>query len=386
MAAIALWLAVLGTLSGEPLAAPRPAAAPSVFLLGEDADASCLPAPAREGESLILCLAPIEAAGHAAGDAAGRAALARSVGGGPASAWIVLAPGPGAAPPGLTELLARVERAAHIGLLGRDGPGEEHDLALWLQLLFVRGRREPLALALHDAAEHGAQVVGRGPQAALLAFACVVRGATADEAGETVLVERNPRRAGAATVAWCLGLTPPLLFDTAGRSGSSLRRLSEVLVDQRGRVGLFLERASVVGVRLRPAEIASFGSRPAWVIDLRNGRRGQAGLAEARLTRLEAGGVWSFHERGLAETAAAAFAPFASGPSSLEREVADAFDVAGLDAALEEALRQTPPRNLLLRDGESELRIALDESTRGSTAAGGARSSLSGLRISHRRR
>jgi hypothetical protein len=342
---------------------PRTVARGRVALLGEDADAACLPAFVVQGESLILSLDP---------PPADSARIVRSLGGDERSAWITLPPAVVLAADA-PELATRVRAARHVAFV-------ESDLMTWLVMLYPQGAVSELVAALHEAQRRGAVIVGRGTTVLLLTTAGVVRGPDAHSPGEVRIVERNPRKLGEPRLGWGTALIPWAAVDTGGRSADRLERLCAALVEGPLRVGVFLGKKSALWYDAEHGSFDSLGADPLVLIDVRSARRGRFGLDDARVSLLWAGDRWDERHRSVLPIAGSA--QVAASDLATERTVDDVFAYSAWRAFGESADGTAPPRVWDLRDASRSLTIEVEPDSALQRHAGVAQLALSRLRLS----
>jgi len=247
---------------------------------------------------------------------------------------------------------------------------EGAELKTWFELLYPRRASSPLKLAISEAHQRGASLVGRGTTAALLAEQSVVAGT--QELDER---ERNPRKLDAPRTAYGMGLAAGALIDTAGRSQARWQRLYEAMEAQRPRLSLYLDSQAAARFEDHGERLLSGGTQPLWIFDLRRERRRRHGPFEARLTRLAAGDAWNRRARRV--TPVEGSRPAEAGERSRTLDCEDVFDPTVLDQLL--AVRPLP-RRWVARDANFELELEWDRRSQVWTRDG-AVTSVSDLRL-----
>ncbi len=310
-----------------------------VVLLGERADAALVDELTRlEGASVLLRLAD-----EAARDCAEQAA---TLGGGARTTCLELR---------RDDLLAvdddalalAVRSARHVAV----GPGSLRD---WFRTLWPGRNESQLVGALWEAHRGGAVLVGRGVGAGFLSAATVIDGP--DELGER---ERNPHRLEGPRSAWAAGFQPWAIRDTHGAAGGRLERLVRVLIDERLRLGVWLEPRSALVFDAAAARFVARGEDGVLLLDLRNARRKETALYRARLSRLGPGDAWVRRLHAVSPAAGGSEAEVED--RSERRSVDDVFAVDALVEALAAFDSAVVPRRLILDDGLRLLTLEVDE-------------------------
>lgn len=262
------------------------------------------------------------------------------------------------------EELAAALRAAGVVLLAGG------DLLPWWRTLEAGNHPSGALTALLRAHRGGAAVVGVGGAARYLASSSLIPAADLREQGER---ERNPRATGREH-AWVvgLGLVPRLLVDLEDDRGG-LPRCLLALHGERAERALVL--AGEVAWHWDPdaGRATVVGGGSALLVDLVGARRQRSAVSGARLSLLRAGDRWESHRRRV--VLAGAEGKDERVRAALPRTLEGPLSVARLAAALE---RCGPP--LVLRDGELELRLGLDSTSRSAPGrVAGATLTVSGL-------
>ena len=248
--------------------------------VGEDADASLLPAAHRPGEFLALALAGTERP---------TPERLRELTGSPDATWVELQPtdrgevddGP---------LAERIRTAASVALI-------EGNVMDWLVTLWPARRSSAVLRALGECAWTGGRVIGRGSTAMLVAAGGVVRGPTFDSPGESKLRLTNPRESGEARLTQGLRLCGDFFVDTQARSNGSLLRLLSTMIEGHEDLGVVLGARSALCCDLETHTWTSLGADPLIALDLSGSRRLAESVADAQLSVLAAGDGWLARER-----------------------------------------------------------------------------------------
>ena len=190
------------------------------------------------------------------------------------------------------ELIEALRGAAAIGLWG----GE---LESWYAALWPHNYASGVVEALVDAHRNGALVVARGEAAMLLTVAAAWDGEwTPAEPHRRPASPPHDREAGVGPLmTWNLALQPWAAFDSEARSSGSAWDLIDLLVDDRLRLGVYLEDEAALVFDPAVPEYRVRGDGAVWVFDLRNARRGKSSLQGARFSLLHPGDGWSRRRR-----------------------------------------------------------------------------------------
>ena len=243
--------------------------------------------------------------------------------------------------------LARAVREAELVAFGQGTLGE------WYRTLWPGRRETELVRALWETHRGGATLVARGRAAGMLSAATVIDGP--EEIGD---FERNPRRDGTPRTAWSAGFQPWAVLDTEGAAGGSIGRLARVLVDDRLRLGVFLERESALVFDAAGQRFVARARGGVLVLDLRTSRRKQDALRGARFSRLLAGDAWVRRARRVV--------PYRGTPEAAVEDrtetvrVEHAFDARALFAALAVFDTAPVPARLVVEDGQRALTLEVD--------------------------
>ncbi len=320
--------------------------------LGEDADATLLPASRRVGEHLALALS---------GTAKPAADVLAKQSGSADAAWIELSPADrGGVDDG--PLAERIRTAASVSLI-------EGGVLDWLVTLWPARRRSAVLQAIGECAYTGGRVIGRGSTAFLVAGGGVVNGPTHDAIGESRLRLTDPHASGQQRMAVGLGLCGDFLVDTQARANGSLLRLLSTMFEQHVDHGVFLGAGSALCGDLETKAWVALGPEALLYLDLSGSRRESRSIEGARLSTLCAGDGWSRRERGLFSTGEAAN----FGASAEEVRVADAL--------LANALCAPPSARKIWRDDRARVELRQDFDSRAFSGPGAAQARGQRLRL-----
>ena len=184
------------------------------------------------------------------------------------------------------ELIEALRSAGTIALWGGELEG-------WYQALWPNGSGSGAVEALAAAHRHGALVVARGEATSLVSAAAAWDGQFEREEPHRRASSPPHDQRGDTQLAWNLGFQPWALTDTEALSGGSAWGLVDLLVDERLRLGVYLEDDAALISDPAKGEFRVRGLGAAWVFDLRNARRKRGSLQGARFSLLFEGDSWT---------------------------------------------------------------------------------------------
>ena len=183
------------------------------------------------------------------------------------------------------ELIEALRSAGTIALF--DGKLEG-----WYRALWPNGSGSGAVEALAAAHRRGALVVARGEATSLVSAASAWDGQFEREEPHRRPSSPPHDQRGQTQLAWNLGFQPWALTDTEARAGGSAWDLIDLLVEERLRLGVYLEEDAALISDPAKDELRVRGRGAAWFFDLRNARRRPGSLQGARFSLLFEGDTW----------------------------------------------------------------------------------------------